>query len=57
LRRRIRSVLAPRRIEHQGLGGGAFGLAVRQHGLDQLELADPLAELLALAGVAQGIPD
>lgn len=34
-----------------------IGPAVRQHGLDQLELGDGLAELLALHGVGQTVGD
>ena len=42
-----------RGVQHHAARGVGLGLAVGQHGLDELELGDGLAELLALDGVAR----
>src|SRR5690606_10185645 len=47
-------VTLARGIQHHAAGGIDLGLAVGQHGLDQLEVRNPLAELLALDRIAQG---
>src|SRR5581483_105137 len=46
-----------RRVEHHAARRIGFGLAVRQHALDELEFRDLLAELLALAGVIHAFLD
>src|SRR5690606_9425082 len=43
------------RIDDHGTGSVDLGLAIGQHGLDQLEFGDSLAELLPLHGVVQRI--
>ncbi|MNN18006.1 hypothetical protein D3C81_1312080 [compost metagenome] len=55
-RRNVFLVVAPaRRVEHHAARRVNLGLAVGQHGLDQLEFGDGLAELLAFHGVCQGV--
>ena len=40
-------------VHDHGAGGIGFHAGIGQHGLDQLEMGDGLAELLALAGIVQ----
>src|ERR1700679_1901547 len=46
-----------RGIEHHAAGGIGFRLAIGEHALDQLEIADALAELLALARIGDAFAD
>ncbi len=46
-----------RGVEDHAAGGVHFGLRVREHRLDQLELGDLLAELFALHRVFRGVAD
>ncbi len=48
-------VAAARGIEHHALGRVDLGLAVGQHGLNQLEFGNRLAELLAFHGIGEGV--
>src|SRR5262249_35601036 len=53
----LAGVALPRGIEHDALCGVGLGLAVGQHALDELELGDLLAELLAPAGIVHALVD
>src|SRR5208282_3286293 len=44
-------------VEHQGPGREVLGLGVREHGLDELVLADRAAALDAFLGVADALVD
>ncbi len=44
-------------VAHHRHAGIQLGLAIGQHGLDQLKVCDRLAELLAFLGVGHGIRD
>src|SRR5260221_4239092 len=51
------AIALPRRVEHHAACRIGLGAAVGEHRLDELELADPLAELLALARVGHRLGD
>src|SRR4029450_3260872 len=44
-------------VQHHGAGGIGLGLAVGQHGLDELEVGDRATELLALHRVGEAVAD
>src|SRR5258708_2683375 len=53
----LAGILPPCRVEHHRARGIGLGAAVGEHRLDQLELADGLAELHPFLGVADHVAD